>query len=354
MRKIMLIYLASALALGLVVGPGAANGFPAVDVYQKTSRSVVLIISGGEGSGDIVGAGSLVATGGLVLTNAHVVVDRGTGRPYPKLRVFVKPEVVTGDLSKDLADRHEAETVAFDLKLDLALVRVRDFPDGIQPVALADPREIKVGEEVVAIGHPEQGGLWSLTYGRISGQIAGQGSVRGKDVYQTDTSVNRGNSGGPLLDRRGYLVGVNTNIARRGADDVVITGVNFALKSSVARKWAGRQGMTLAYGKEPLLTVPDRPKAETAMEQAPTEEPALAKDRPLAAPAQKASEAGAKSEMKSVEEELAEAEKGQLQSDTLLTPERPYSRDDLFSEVEREMEDLMDEMKMKIPRQAPR
>jgi len=362
MKKTMLsLFVAAFLAAFSdvpLVGPGAAHGFPAVEVYQKTARSVVLIVAGGKGRSDLVGAGAVVAEGGLIVTNAHVVVDGSTGRPYPKLLVFAKPGEVTGNVAKDLADRHEAEAVAFDRELDLALIRVRDLPSGILPVTLADPREIMVGEEVVAIGHPEQGGLWSLTYGRISGQIAGQGNVRGKDVFQTDTSVNRGNSGGPLLDRRGYLVGVNTNIARRGADDIAITGVNFALKSSVVRKWAGRQGITLAYGKEPLTTVPDGPKAVTAPGQAPkTEqaaemEPSQAKDRALARPrGREAAEAGAKSGLKGVEEELAEAEKGEMESDTLLTPERPYSEDELFSQVEREMEGVMEEMKMKIRKQ---
>lgn len=360
----MLSLFVAALLGGPVIGPGAAHGFPAVEVYRTASKSVVLIVAGGKGSSDLVGAGSVVAEGGLIVTNAHVVVDSGTGRPYPKLLVFVKPGEVTGNLAKDLADRHEAEVVAYDPKLDLALVRARDFPSGVRPVMLADPGEIMVGEEVVAIGHPEQGGLWSLTYGRISGQIAGQSNVRGKDVYQTDTSVNRGNSGGPLLDRRGYLVGVNTNIARRGADDIAITGVNFALKSSVVRKWAGKQGLALAYGKEPLSTVPAEGEKAVAApgqipetvqapkgEQAPETEHAQAKDSPIAAPEKKAAEAGAKSDLKGVEEELAEAETRELESDTLLTPERPYSEDELFSAVEREMEGVMEEMKMKIRKQ---
>ena len=118
---------------------------------------------------------------------------------------------------------------------------------------MADPDEIKIGEEVIAIGHPEQGGLWSLTYGRISGSIENFSDIDGKDVFQTDTSLNRGNSGGPLLDQRGYMVAINSNIARLGSGGLPITGVNFAIKSSVVKKWLSKEGYTIAYGQKPLI-----------------------------------------------------------------------------------------------------
>jgi serine protease Do len=325
-----------------------ARGFPAVEVYQKTSRAVVLITAGSGNITGLVGAGSVLSTDGLIVTNAHVVIDRDRQAPYPRVQVFLKPGEVTGNLAGDLAQRHGAEVVAFNTDLDLALLRVRDLPGDVGYIPLADPDDIMVGEEVVAIGHPEQGGLWTLTYGRISGQITDQGSVRGKHVFQTDTSVNRGNSGGPLLDRRGYMVGVNTNIARRGEGGMAITGVNFALKSSVVRAWLGKRGYRMAFGEEPLSGEPGTVKA-TAEKPAPVKEaespsgragPAETGQRPAAA----APEPGERG----VLEELSEMEKGKLESDTMLTPKKPYTFDSLMEEVEREMEDLMEEMKMKI------
>ncbi len=351
----------------LAFGASMAFGFPAVEVYQKTSKSVMLIV-GITGDDNIVGAGSLVTNRGHIVTNAHVVIDKATNRPFSKIWVFVKPEEVTGDMEHDLVNRYKARVIAYDKDLDLALIRAPELPSNITTVPLADPREIMVGEEVVAIGHPEQGGLWSLTYGRISGQIANQNEIAGKDVYQTDTSVNRGNSGGPLLDRRGYMVGVNTNIARVGAGNLPITGVNFALKSAVVKKWLAKEGYTLAYGVEALSPAAPIPAKQDVSEQEPARtetekteaepEPEPQKMEPEPEP-RKAEPEPQKVEpepepQKTVPEprmaeKIEEPELGEeLESDTLLTPKRPFTQDDLLSEVEKELEDMMDEMRMKI------
>jgi serine protease Do len=313
----------------------AAWGFPAKEVYREVSPRVVLIVAGQKAARNIVGAGSIVSSDGFVVTNAHVVVDKKTGKPFARISVFLKPERISGNLARDLREPHEGIVVSYDRGLDLALVRVRGLPRVPAPIALADPREIATGEEVVAIGHPEQGGLWTLTYGRISGSIDHQGNVRGKNVFQTDTSVNRGNSGGPLLDRRGYMVGMTTNVARRGAGDLAITGVNFAVKSSVVRDWAGRQGLVLSYGPETLGGGHAlRDAAAGSMETGPAGPGFSGKDPPpgrtdadLPGPDMKA---------------------GDMESDTMLTPRRPYSYDELLMEAERDLEEMMEEMREKI------
>jgi serine protease Do len=227
--------------------------FPAVEVYEKTSKGVVLIIAKNQKGRSMIGAGSIITRSGLIATNAHVIIDKSTSKPLPIIKVYLKPDRVTGSFRKDLIHRRKAEVVAFDIELDLAILRINDIPADVKVIELANPDEIKIGEEAVAIGHPEQGGLWTLTYGRISGEIRNQGNIEGKDVFQTDASVNRGNSGGPLLDRRGYMIGINSNMARLGAGDMPIMGVNFAIKSSVLKKWLAKQGIMLAYGKKALI-----------------------------------------------------------------------------------------------------
>ena len=296
------------LALGLFIGPRHAEGFPAVEVYENTSKAVVLITARNKGKSSIVGAGSVIRPG-VIVTNAHVVVDRDANRPYQVIRVFIKPDTVTGNLKKDLVNRHKAKVTAFDAKLDLAVLEVEDLPPDTGTIELADSEEVKTGEEVVAIGHPEKGGVWTLTYGRISGHINDQSGIKGKDVFQTDTSVNRGNSGGPLLDGRGYMVGINTNIARLGAGNLPITGVNFAVKSSVVKSWLEAERVNVAYGKEALHG------GRTAAKRPP---------------------------------EAEGPREASMKSDEILTPKRPYDYDALWAEVEKEMEDLMEEMKGKI------
>src|SRR3989304_5734656 len=244
-----------------------AAGFPAKKIYETYSPSVVVIRASGEKGGGMIGAGSLISGDGLVVTNAHVVMDRDKTVIYPKIKVYLRPERVTGFVEKDLAKGYGAEVIAYSVELDLALLKMSGVPPGLNAIEFADPEEISVGEEVVAIGHPEQGGFWSLTYGRISGEIGDFQGIEGKDVFQTDTSVNRGNSGGPLLDMRGYMVAVNSNIARVGADGLPITGVNFSIKSSVVKDWMKKKGLAVKYGTRPLTSEAAAPGDEKAVKK---------------------------------------------------------------------------------------
>jgi serine protease Do len=109
-------------------------------------------------------------------------------------------------------------------------------------VALSDSETTHIGDRVVAIGHPEQGGLWTLTTGTISSEFDNFNGVKGKHVFQTETGLNRGNSGGPLLNQQGQVIGINTAIARVAADGMPITSISFSLKSDVAKQWIAEQG----------------------------------------------------------------------------------------------------------------
>ena len=218
-------------------------------IYHNASKSVALILcNADEGSGEL-GTGSVVDAGRRrILTNAHVVIRDTTHEPWPIIHVYYKPARMTGDMKQDMQNPVLGKVVAFDRALDLALVEVPSLPPDAAALALDDPRGVEVGDHVAAIGHPEQGGLWTLTTGVISTLVADVGGVKGKDAFQTDTSINRGNSGGPLLDARGAIVGVNTSMARKATDGLAITSVNFALRSDVARRWMAAQNETIAYG----------------------------------------------------------------------------------------------------------
>jgi len=368
MRKMIGSVFGTAIMIPLLWCAGAlAESFPAVKIYEKTAKSVVLIVASDSGKSVNVGAGSLIDASGLVLTCAHVFMPKEPGAARRSVQVYLKPDKVVGDFQRDLTRRYEASVVAVDENLDLAVLKVVGLPGNMDRLELANPEEINIGEEVVAIGHPEQGGLWSLTYGRISGEIQKQMGTLGKDVYQTDTSVNRGNSGGPLLDRRGYIVGVNANVARVGAGNMPITGVNFAIKSVVVKKWLEGKGYRVAYGTIPMEgTVTSQPPVGKVA----TETPAMAvpvKAQPVEQekPVQKASpvaEAGtATKPILEVPKSVAAPEKGKSivkaeaggsksESDRILTPKKPYRIEDMFTAVEKEIEDLMEEMRGKVRR----
>ncbi|HKT35389.1 MAG TPA: serine protease [Nitrospira sp.] len=214
------------------------------DIYEQASPAVVMVMghsdSGKSGSG---GTGSIIRADGLILTNAHVVIEERTGNPYPRLSVFLKPPRVTGDSRTDLSRMLRAKVVAYSSPLDLALLRVESPPVPLPVVAFSEASQGRIGDRVVAIGHPEQGGLWTLTTGVISAEVDNFNGVKGKDVFQTETGLNRGNSGGPLLDSEGHMIAVNTAIARLAADGLPITSISFSLKSSVAAQWLREQGL---------------------------------------------------------------------------------------------------------------
>lgn len=243
------------LTLGLViaaVSAGVANARPMSprEIYKAKAKAVVLVFGTDGSAQGSAGTGSIVSADGQIITNAHVVAKNG--RPFKRLFVYLKPEHLKGSMQADLKHRFRATLVDIDKKLDLALLRMVDPPKNLETIDFVDPDKVDIGEPVVAIGHPETGGLWTLTTGTISSVVAGFQGKKGKDVFQTDASVNRGNSGGPLLNAYGQMVGINTCISRKAADGLAITDINFSLKSDVAVEWLKRRDVLhLAYVNPP-------------------------------------------------------------------------------------------------------
>lgn len=360
--------------VGLLVASTAQAGSPK-DVYKKASPAVVLILGSDTGKTGSGGTGSIIAPEGKVITNAHVVIN-ATGSPYRTLYVFLKPPKVTGDNSRDLVNRYRARVLAFSPanQLDLALLQIENPPPNLPTVAFADPDKVEIGDEVVAIGHPENGGLWTLTTGAISTVIANFNRVRGKNVFQTEASVNRGNSGGPLLDGDANMVGINTAIARQGAGGLAITDVNFSLKSSVAVSWLAGQGMGLAYAPKTL-------KQKVVLAIAPQADKPATRGTPPAAVSHAQADTTAVAEPPAATIVIAEApppkpEQVRSEGVTLGTQEsnerlvsgkpldvtkakpkihtkkRPYNIDELRKQQMKELEDMMDEMRGKIRKKS--
>ena len=316
MRHLVLLLLLSLPALSY------AADFPAKEVYIKSSPLVVVVKASREGGSGMISSGSIISRDGLVITNAHAVIDKEENRPYQKIVAFIKPPKVFAT-KDDLDKYYEAEVLHFDSPLDLAVLKLKGFERKTDIVEFADPQDIGIGEEVIAIGHPEQGGFWTLTYGRISAEHRDYKGVPGKDMYQTDTSVNRGNSGGPLLDRRGYMVAINSNIARLSKDGLAITGINYSIKSSVVMKWLNDNGYKVAYGTKSAIEL------STAKTDTVVEEP---KEKPETRPAL-------------VKESAVKVEEKKFE-----TPKKPYDYDALLKAAEKDLEDMMDEMRGKTRR----
>ncbi len=306
------------------------------EIYQKVSPGVVFVFaSEGHGKGN-GGTGSIIREDGLVITNAHILTGSDSSKPMSNIWVFLKPEKVTGNHRADLVRRYNGKIVAYDLQLDLALVEIENLDVPLTKVGFGDSDKIVVGDQAYAIGHPEQGGLWSLTTGVISAHRSNYGGVHGKNLFQTEASINRGNSGGPLLNEQAAMIGVNSMIARKAEDGLAITDVNFSIKSNVALNWLNGVGYRFASGEAIPYETEERPvKEETQV----PEEPA----RPVEE-AQKPEQPGRPvKEVESPEpKSLKERQEGKI-----LTEKNPFNMDELIAGMQ-EMEDLMEEMRGKI------
>jgi serine protease Do len=332
---------ALSFATFILSGPAAGAETPK-EIYQTVGPGVVLILASDDGRLGSGGTGSIIRSDGLVITNAHVVMNKEANRPYRRVSIFLKPDRVTGNMNHDLTRRFEAKLEAYDTNLDMALLRMEKPPAGLTVVSLGDPERVAIGDPVVAIGHPETGGLWTLTTGTISAEIEDFNGVKGKDIFQTEASLNRGNSGGPLLDAQGAMVGVNTMISRKAADGLTITAINFALKSSVAEKWLTSQGIRVAYQSTPGGAAASSSNDSLSREKAGSPIPPKQEEKPMT-PVQKPQAETAKPKSDAKKPAVEGGPKSQV-----LTEKRPYNMDRLIAEQMKEMEDLMEEMRKKF------
>ena len=316
MRSIVWMALVAFVAAGSTVSQG--KDLSPREIYEQASPAVVMVMGyadgGRKGSG---GTGSIIQSDGLVLTNAHVVIEEQTGKPYARLAVYLKPARVTGDSKSDLSRMVRAKVVAYSQPLDLALLKLDGVTDPLPVVDVSESGQARIGDHVAAIGHPEQGGLWTLTTGVISAEVDNFNGVRGKHVFQTETGLNRGNSGGPLLDGDGHMVGVNTAIARVATDGLPITSISFSLKSSVATQWLREQGVGKGIRGIGRTDQIDQP-APAVQPQAKPSQPDL-------------------SHKQTIKPEAVQA-----------TPARPYNLDELISDrakAEADLNGMMSEMR---------
>lgn len=184
------------------------------ELVRLAEPSIVRIEAGGA-----VGTGFVVDTGGYIITNHHVVE-----------RAILQPSL---DIMVTLYDGAEvtAELIGADERSDLALLRISASDLVALPIADAD--DVSVGEDVVAIGFPldlplGEGGSFTVTRGIVSAKNRViSGGILG--AIQTDAAINHGNSGGPLLNMYGEVVGVNTAIAINQSIGTPASGIGFAV-----------------------------------------------------------------------------------------------------------------------------
>jgi 2-alkenal reductase len=217
--------------------PLAGNDFDPAEIYRARAAGVVTIVSlfgsrtdenGGEAA---QGSGFVVSHDGYVLTNSHVITTAGEApigeTPEAADTVFVE--------FRD-GDRVPARVIGWDVYDDVGLVKVDPKEHAVSPVPLGDSSRVLVGEPVAAIGSPF-GNESSLSVGVVSATERSIESLTSSydlvDAIQTDAPINRGNSGGPMFDARGRVIGINAQIRSESGN---AEGVGFAVPINSAKR----------------------------------------------------------------------------------------------------------------------
>ena len=277
---LVLAGLAAALALGLGLGaaafavldegsttvvrqvtvegsePVAADELSAAQIYERASRTVVEI-----DAGNAQGSGFVFDENGHIVTNQHVVA----GASSVSVSFWNGVEIA-------------GEVVGTDPSTDLAVVRVDASRSLLEPLRLGDSSAVKVGDSVLALGSPFglEGTLTSGIVSALHREMTAPNNFTIANTIQTDAAINHGNSGGPLVDQRGRVIGVNAQIeSESGGSD----GVGFAIPSntvrSIVRQLVDTGEVRHAYLGIEMTPVPDGVAVTTVRPDTPAERAGL-------------------------------------------------------------------------------
>lgn len=214
----------------VIQASGQSRALDAAAIYKADAPGTVLVesqVSGGQGlfgstgqQGTALGSGFVVDGQGRIFTNYHVVDGAS------KVRVTLNNEKV-----------YDARIVGSDPSNDLAILKIDAPADELTPLPMGDSSKLQVGQPVVAIGNP-------LGYNSTESQ--GIVSALGRDIQapngftimgavQTDAPLTNGNSGGPLIDANGRVIGINSQVAANPTGTAQADGIGFAVPINAAR-----------------------------------------------------------------------------------------------------------------------
>jgi serine protease Do len=245
------------LLLGLSWGAGTnAYAQELRDLFRQAKASVVTVRTiereiKSQSMGEFVktpgiGSGVLISADGKVMTAAHIVQAAD--------RVVV--EFTEG---KEIP----AEVLASVITADVALLKLEWVPTDAVIARLGDSDQAEVGDQVFVIGAP-YGLSHTLTFGHLSARHANKqlvGGLRAVEMFQTDAAINKGNSGGPMFNMKGEVIGIVCNFfSQSGGFD----GLGFATTSNLARRllleqnnyWSGLEGMIISGKASRIFNVP--------------------------------------------------------------------------------------------------
>ena len=244
---------AVALLVTVALAPAPSPAQTVGDVFRRVTPSVVVIrargrdVSGGSVVGySETGSGVLISADGKVVTAAHVV----------NLTDSITVEVLGGESVS-------ARVIASEPAADLSMIQLERVPKGSQVAKLANSDTVRVGDQVLVVGAP-YGLSYSLSVGYISARWAPNTVYRSMplaEFFQTDAVINTGNSGGPIFNMAGEVIGiVSHNISKGGGSE----GLGFVVTWNTARQllldkrsvWTGVEGEILTEREADILNCP--------------------------------------------------------------------------------------------------
>ena len=250
MRRVLTVAWLAALVLG---GVELTEAQDLRQLFRAVSPSVAVIRAQGSevtAAGRVTfgetGSGVLISPDGKVMTAAHVVHTMDT----------ITVEFLGGETVS-------ARVIASEPAADLSLLQLDKVPAGARAAKLADSNTVSVGQQVIVVGAP-YGLSYSMSVGWISARWAPNTVYKSMplaEFFQTDTTINTGNSGGPMFNMAGEVIGlVSHNISKSGGSE----GLGFVVTSNTARQlllekrsfWSGLEGALLTDQMADLLNLP--------------------------------------------------------------------------------------------------
>lgn len=237
------------LLMGLVLALASplAGAAPLSKVFKRVDPAVVVVRTSERVPGATTAPGAAVAAGGMgsgvlisadgkILTAAHVV--------------HMADDIVVEFAGGALV---QARVVSADVPADVALLQLEHTPPGVEPARLGDSDAAEVGDQVFVVGAP-LGIAHTLTVGHLSARRrpnATFGGLMSAELFQTDAAINQGNSGGPMFNMNGEVIGIVSHIVSRSGGS---EGLGFVVTSNLARRllleepsvWSGLEGFLLA------------------------------------------------------------------------------------------------------------
>ena len=225
-------------------------------VYAKVEKSVVPIFTLSESTGEVggkiqktasqgLGSGAVISKSGLILTASHVVND-------------AKNILVEID-----EEHYTAKIIRNSVNADVALIKLDLPPDNLEPLKLGDSDDVRIGEQIFVVGFPHGLGK-TFTEGYIGGRHVQKkqfSDLNDIEMFQTDASINSGNSGGPIFNMKGEIIGVVSSILTKSGG---FEGVGFAATINIAKDhlikngnlWIGMNAILISDAFAAVLNIP--------------------------------------------------------------------------------------------------